>query len=275
MKLSLSVRVAEPPRQKDVTTLPIEDLAPLAQRMGFDALSMRASVVAVDSPPARAQSVRALLDELGLEVSMVCGDIPLAANDADATNAIRDITPYLDLTVTLGARLVRIMMQHPDDIVLVQRAADEAAERDLKLTHLLHWGTLFETVDDALDTIARIGRSNVGVTFEPANLLACGGTPDAAAIRRLAPHLFNVCFSNVRLDPDSGLSFVSRHRGAVNLRYVAVDDASGIDARPLIEALIDIGYDGYFTIHQPLVGDQGVEDAMRTAADFFRPMMPA
>ena len=234
---------------------------------------MRASVVAVDSPPARAQTVRALLDELGLAVSMVCGDIPLAANDARATDAIRDITPYLDLAEALGTRLIRIMMQDDEDIALVQRAADAAAERNLKLTHLLHWGTLFETVEDALETMTRIDRPNVGVTFEPANLLACGGTPDAAAIHRLAPHLFNVCFSNVRLDRVSGLSFVSRHRGVVNLRYVAVDDPSGIDARPLIEALTAVGYDGYFTIHQPLVGDQSVEDAMRTAAAYFRPLM--
>ena len=61
----------------------------------------------------------------------------------------------------------------------------------------------------------------------------------------------------------------------MHLRYVAVDDASGIDARPLIETLIDVGYDSYFTIHQPLVGGQSVEGAMRTAADFFRPMIPA
>lgn len=273
MKLSLSVRVAEPPRQKDATAIPVEQLAPRAQRMGFDGLSMRASVVSVDSPPARVRAVRQLLDDLGLDVSMVCGDIPLAANDAAATTAIRNITPYLDLTEALGARLVRIMMQHADDVALAQRAADEAAERGLLLTHLTHWGTLFETVEDALDTIARIDRPNVGVTFEPANLLACGGAYGPEAIRRLAPHLFNVCFSNARLDPESALSFDSRHRGAVRLRYVPVDDRSGIDARPLIETLSDIGYDGWFTIHQPLVDRQTVDGAMRIAAKFFLPMI--
>ena len=55
-------------------------LAPLAREVGFQGLSMRASVVSVDSPPERVAAVRRLLDETGLAVSMVTGDVALAAN---------------------------------------------------------------------------------------------------------------------------------------------------------------------------------------------------
>ena len=273
MKLSLSVRVGEPPKQKDVTAIPFEELAAKAQALGFDGLSMRASVVSVTSPPERVADVRRVLDEVGLDVSAVCGDVPLAANNADATQALRNITPYLDLTEALGSRLVRVMMQEDADIPFAQRSADEAAERGLTLMHINHWGTLFETVEESLETLARIDRSNFGVAFEPGNLLSCRGAHDPEALARLAPHLVNVFFQNVRIDPDSPIVFHSRRHGPAHLRYVPIDDPSGIDIRPLIETLHEIDYDGWFTVHQPLFDGEDLDDAMSRAARFFLPRM--
>lgn len=273
MKLSLSVRVGEPPKQKDTTALPFAELAAKAKTCGYHGVSMRASVVSVDSPPARAKEVRGMVDDLGLKVSAVCGDIPLAANNAQATQALQDITPYLDLTEAMGSTLVRVMMQSEDDIPLTQRAADEAAERGLSLMHISHWGTLFETVDETLETLKAIGRPNVGVAFEPGNLMSCGGPYGPDALARLAPHLVNVFFQNVRLDPTSPIIFHSRNVGPSHLSYVCIDDPAGIDIRPLIETLHEVGYDGWFTVHQPLFEGENIDDAMKLAADFLLPQM--
>lgn len=273
MKLSLSVRVGEPPKQKDITALPFAELAAKAKACGYHGVSMRASVVSVDSPPARAKEVRRFVDDLGLKVSAVCGDIPLAANNAQATQALHDITPYLDLTEAMGSALIRVMMQTEADIPLAQRAADEAAERGLSLMHISHWGTLFETVDETLETLKAIGRENVGVAFEPGNLMSCGGPYGQEALARLAPHLVNVFFQNVRLDPTSPIIFHSRNVGPSHLSYVRIDDPSGIDIRPLIETLHEVGYDGWFTVHQPLFDGENIDDAMQLAADFLLPQM--
>ncbi len=273
MKLSLSVRIAEAPGRKDVAAMPIERLAGLARRAGFQGLSMRASLVSVDSDAKRIATVRKLLDASGLEVSMVTGDLPLATNDSEATAALRNITPYLDLSKALGARLLRVMMHDENDIEAVQRAADQAAGRGLALSHQTHWGSLFETVDEALDIVRRVDRPNFGVTFEPANLLACGSDHGAGAVRRLAPHILNVYYQNLRLEEGAPTVFKSRHRGAVPVRFLPIDDASGIDPRPMIEALVAIGYEGWFTIHQPSLPGQSVEAAIEAAADFFRPLM--
>lgn len=272
MKLSLSVRVAESPKRKDVAAMPIEELAPLAGGSGFAGLSMRASVVSVASPPERVRAVKALLDARGLAVSMVTGDIGLAANDQTATAAIRGIGPYLDLAEGLGSRLVRVMMHSDEDIPHAQRAADMAAERGMTLAHLTHWGTMIETADDALDVVAKVGRPNFGVAYEPGNMLACCDEYGAEAIRRMAPHLVNVLFQNVRKDPDSPIAFHSNRRGRVALRYVALDDTSGLDARAMIGTLKETGYDGWFTVHQPLREGQTVADSIREAADFFGPL---
>lgn len=252
MKLSLSVRIAETAARKDQAVVPLEDLAPLARAAGFEGLSMRASAVSVDSSPERIGQVRELLDREGLAVSMVMGNVALAANTSDAPDCLRHITPYLDLAEALGARLVRVMMQHRDDIPHARRAADEAAERGLSLAHQTHWGTLCETVDQAIDLVKRIGRPNFGITGEPANLLACGGDYGPDAIARLAPHLVNFYFQSVRLDPEGTHVFKTWSQGPVGLEYVALDDPGGIDVRPLVEALENAGYDRWFTVHQPL-----------------------
>jgi sugar phosphate isomerase/epimerase len=275
MKLSLSVRVAEPPKQKDVTALPFDVLAAKAKAAGFAGLSMRASVVSVDSPPERVRAVRKTIDETGLAASMVCGDIPLAANNAAATQALRNIGPYLDLTQALGATLIRVMMHGEDDIPHAQRAADAAAERGLTLVHINHWGTTFETVEESLATLAAVGRANFRVCFEPGNLLACGAAHGPADLARLVPYLANVYFQNIRLDPESPIVFPSRRRGPAHVRYVPIDDPSGIDIRPLIETLHREGYEGWFTVHQPLFDGQDVDAAMRLAGDFLLPRMAA
>jgi len=273
MKLSLSVRIAESPKRKDVAAVPIDVLAPRAAVLGFDGLSMRASVVSVDSPADRVAEVKRLLDQHGLAVSLVTGDVALAANTADATTALLNITPYLDLAEAMGSRLIRVMAHDAEDIGRMRRAADMAAERGLAIAHQTHWGTLCETVDQALEVVADVGRDNFGVTFDPANIMACGGDYGPDAVGRLAPHLFNVFFQNVRLDPGSPIIFPSRLNGAVGVRYVALDDPGGVDVLPIIETLRAVGYDGWFTVHQPLRDGQSVDDAMEEAAGFFRPLI--
>ena len=273
MRLSLSSRIAESPKRKDVAAMSIDDLAARAGAAGFAGISVRAAVVSVDSPSGAADRVRALLDNLGLTATMVTGDVSLASNDAGATRALRDIAPYLDLAEGLGCSLVRVMMGGLDDVADARRAADAAAERGIALTHLTHWGTPFETAGDALETLKRIDRANFGVTFEPGNLLACGADCGPDAIAMLAPWLNDFCFQNIRLDPDSAITFDTARCGPVGVRYVAIDDASAIDARPLLAALRQVGYEGWVTVHQPLRDGESVDDAIDAAARFFLPLV--
>lgn len=273
MKLSLSVRIAESSARKDKAEMPLADLAPLARAAGFDGLSMRPSALSVDAPADRVRQVRALLEREGLAVSMVMGSVALAANTSDAPDCLRHIAPHLDLAEGLGATLVRVMLQTADDIPHARAAADEAARRGLSLAQQTHWGTLCETVDEALTLVADMDRPNFGITFEPANLMACGGAYGPDAIARLAPHLSNVYFQNVRIDPAGDHRFPTRRRGDIRLTYVPLDDPSGLAAAPLIAALETAGYDGWFTVHQPLRPGQTVEDAIAEAARLFRPLI--
>ena len=274
MRLALSVRIAEQPRAKDRIAVPFAELARMAAGAGFEGLSLRASVVSVHAPPEAVEAVRAVVEREGLAVSMLTGDLPLAVNDAQATRAIRGIGPYLDLAEMLGTKLIRVMLHGANDLASARAAAERAAARGLTLCQQTHWGSLCETVDGALRTVSAVDRPGFRLTYEPANLLACGEDPEAA-IAPLAPYLANVYYQNLRLDPGSPTAFPTRCRGPVGVCFIALDAAGGIDPAPLVANLAAAGYDGWLTVHQPLIDGESVAGAIAAAARRFRPLVEA
>ncbi|MDQ3702436.1 MAG: sugar phosphate isomerase/epimerase [Chloroflexota bacterium] len=259
---SLSTRLAEAPGRKDAVVMSLEAFSALAKEEGCAAVSMRASQLSIDTLPARRGAAAQSLDAPGVRVSMVTGTVSLAANDAHATAPLRQITPHLDLAQGLGCDLIRVMLQQADDLPWAQRAADEAAERGMRLTHQTHVGTLLETVDQALDVVARIGRRNFGLTYEPSNLLICGSPYGPEAIRRLAPYLFNVYLQNWHQHP-GGATAVRTNGGIVQVDQVPLDDRRGIDLAAVFEGLHAIGWRSYVTVHQVLLPGEDVREAAR------------
>lgn len=274
MRLSLSVRIAELQNQKDRAFMPLEQLAPLAREVGFEGLSMRASAVSVDSPPERVQAVRQLLDGLGLAVSMVTGDVPLAANTGDVARVLREPMPYVQLAQALGCDLIRVMVRTDAEVELLKAACDTVAAHGIRIAHQTHFFTLLETVDESLEIVKRVDRPNFGITFEPANLLICGSEYGRRAIERLAPDLFNAYFQNMRLSADGPVTWRSRDGGPeVRAEYAPVGDRSAIDVSEMVSALRDVGYDGWFSVHQPLQPGQTVEEAVRESYAALGPLI--
>ncbi|HEV2124904.1 MAG TPA: TIM barrel protein, partial [Chloroflexota bacterium] len=249
---SLSTRIAEVPGRKDAALLPLSELGAMARGLGYRALSMRASQLSIETPADQVREAKAVLDDLGMEVSMVTGTVSLAANDAQATDPLRHITPHLHLAEGLGCTLVRVMLQREADLPWAQRAADEAAERGIRLAHQTHVGTMCEKVDAALGVVQRVNRPNFGVTYEPSNLLVCGSDYGPEAIRRLAPHIFNVYFQNWYAHPGGAMT-VRINAGTIKVDQVPLDDQRGIDLARVFEGLHAIGWQGYATVHQTLL----------------------
>jgi sugar phosphate isomerase/epimerase len=269
---SLSTRLAEAPGRKDRALLPLDAFAALARELGYAALSVRASQIDVDAPPARRAAARAALDAHGVRASMVTGTVSLAANDAQATAPLRHITPHLDLARALGCPLVRVMIQREDDLPWARRAADEAAERGIRLAHQTHVGTLLETVDEALEAVARVGRPNFGLTYEPSNLLVCGAPYGPDAVRRLAPAIFNVYLQNWYPHPEGAMAIATR-RGTVRADQVPLDDRRGIALDAVFDGLRAIGWRGYVTVHQVLLPGEDVREAAARHLAAIRPYL--
>ena len=268
MKLSLSVRVAESVLNKEEANRSMEYLADLALELGYFAMCMRASQAGIQSPLEQVTRVRKILAERGLPVSMVTGDIPIPANDEHAPDALRDITPYLDLADLLGADLIRIGMKKDEDIAWAQRASDEAAERNIRLAHQSHTRSLFETVEESVSVLTKVDRPNFGIIYEPANLDLCGQDYGPETIRRFAPWLFNVYLQNHRLNPEGSMTLDTWVRGPAPHDPVPLQAEGGIDFSGIMETLEEMGYDGYVTVHQAFAEIMEPEDAARQSYDY-------
>ncbi len=268
MKLSLSVRVAESVLNKEEANRSIEYLADLALELGYTAMCMRASQAGIQSPLEQITRVQKILAERGLPVSMVTGDIPIPANDDHAPDALRDITPYLDLTELLGADLIRIGMKKEEDIAWAQQASDEAAERNIRLAHQSHTRSLFETVEESVSVLKKVDRPNFGIIYEPANLDLCGQDYGPETIRRFAPWLFNVYLQNHRLNPEGSMTLDTWVRGPAPHDPVPLQAEGGIDFPIIMDTLEEMGYDGYVTVHQAFAEIMAPEDAARQSYDY-------
>ena len=267
MQLSLSVRIAEAP-SKDRMTMPFEDFSRLARRCGYHAICLRASAAGVQTPREKLVPVRRLLDELGLSVSMATTDFNVPLNNEHGPDNLRDIGPHLDVAQALGTRLIRVCLKNELDIDAARRAADQAAERGLRLVHQCHTDSLFETVESILNVLDRINRDNFGLIYEPGNLLLCGQPYGRETLRRLAPRIMNVYLQNHRLDPAGKSRLTTRVRGEVQFADIPLWEPGGIDFEEVFAGLQAIDYTGTVTVHQAFAQLAGPEEAATKSYEF-------
>ncbi len=271
MPLSLSVRIAEAPC-KTKLHLPFDELVALAAASGYSAICMRASAGGVQTPHDDLRRMKDVVDQHGLRVSMVTADSNVPLNNERGPDSLRDITPSLNVAEILGCDLIRVCIKRPVDIPFAQESADQAAERGIRLAHQCHTSSLFEQVDQILDTLAEIDRSNFGIIYEPANLMLCGQSYGSETLVRLRPHIMNVYVQNHRLNPEGEDWLPTYCLGDVRYDHLPVWADGGIDTQSMFSGLNQIGYDSYFTIHQAQ-GIQTLEDARAFAvrcAEFVR-----
>ncbi len=270
MKLSMSVRVAEKFSNKREVSIPIGDLADIAKKSGYQALCMRASVVGVEDPPERVREVRGIVDRHDLEMSMITGDFPVPENTEEGPGCLRNITPYLDLAQDLGADLIRICMKSEEDIPFAASAADEAAERKIRLAHQSHMQSIFETVEGSLDVLRRVDRPNFGIIYEPSNLALCGEDYGPETLKAFSSYLFNVYLQNHIPEEDGPSPMTTWARGIVPSRSYPLDSGQGIRFDDVFDGLRAVNYDSWITLHHAFDGDIPPGEAAKCSADFLR-----
>jgi sugar phosphate isomerase/epimerase len=269
MKLSLSVRIAEAPC-KTRLTVPFADLVQLAVENGYGAICMRASAGGVQTPLDQLTSMRSVVEKAGLVVSMVTADSDVPLNNDHGPDGLRKIGPSLDVAQALGCDLIRVCLKTPADVEYARRAADEAAERGIRLAHQCHTTTLFEEVEPSIAWLKRINRRNFGLIYEPMNLLVCSQPYGLATLRKFQPYLMNVYVQNHRLDP-AGPAFLDTWcLGKRCFHHIPLWQPGGVNFPEVVTALQVIGYDGYFTVHQAYAELMGPREAAVKSADYLR-----
>jgi len=249
MKISLSVRIVETPSKTELH-VPFESLTSIARDAGYRAVCMRASAGGIGTPADELRQMRLQAQQAGLAISMVTADCNVPLNNAQGPESLRDIGPSLNVAEALGCNLIRVCMKRREDIPHARSAADEAADRGIRLAHQCHTSSLFEEVDPMLGVLGEIDRPNFGLIYEPANLMLCGQSYALDTLRRLQPHLMNVYVQNHRLDRDGPEALPTNCRGEVRYHHLDPWEDGGVDFDQVFRGLQSIGYDGYLTIHQ-------------------------
>ncbi|MCC7376571.1 MAG: sugar phosphate isomerase/epimerase [Verrucomicrobiales bacterium] len=266
--LSLSVRIAEGFLSKEQAMMDLPSLARLAHEAGYRALCMRGSQLNVWTDRGVVAAAASVLRETGLGVTMVTGDFDIVYNNDNGPRCLRGIGPYLDLATALGASMVRVALRKEEDIAHARRAADEAAERGIRLVHQCHIQSLFEKVDGIVATLRAIDRPNFGLIYEAANLELCGQDYGEETVRRLSPWIFNVYLQNHRLHADGRVSLETWTRGAVRFDVIPISEPGGIDFGRVFDALAATGYAGPITVHQSAPESGSALEAARNTAGF-------
>lgn len=269
MKLSLSVRIAEAPC-KTRLNVPFRDLVQLAAELGYGAICMRASAGGVATPREELERMRCEVEGAGLCVSMVTADSDVPLNNEHGPDSLQNIGPSLDVAEALGSDLIRVCLKTEADIEHARRAADEAAKRGIRLAHQCHTTTLFETVERSLEVLDRIGRSNFGLIYEPANLMLCGERYGLETLQRLQPYLMNVYVQNHRVDPAGPVELETWCLGVRRFHHIPIWEPGGVDFPSVMAALQQIGYEGFVTIHQAYAELMGPREAAVRTAEYLR-----
>ncbi len=273
MELSLSVRIAES-SCKTRLNVPFSDLVQLAAELGYRAICMRASAGGIGTPLSKLERMRTEIEHAGLTVSMVTADCDIPLNNENGPSSLRRIGPSLDVAEALGGKLIRVCLKTDGDIDYAKRAADEAAERGIRLAHQFHTTTLFETIERSLKVLEQIGRANFGLIYEPANLMLCGEPYGLETIRRLRPHLMNVYVQNHRLDPEGPVALETWCLGERRFHHIPIWEPRGVDFPAVVAALREVRYDGFITVHQAYAELMGPREAAVATAKYLRSLDP-
>lgn len=240
------------------------DFIKLVQTCGYQGVHMRASLASLATSLEDCHARAAALAQAGLRVSSVSPDFATPINGPQAADCLRNITPYLTFAEIFKSPMVRVGMKSDADIPFAQRAADEAAERGIRLVHHNEAETMFATVDRSLQTLKAVNRPNFGVIYDEAQLLAnTAGYSDKQiipAVKALAPWIWEVWCKNNRAGPEPG-------KGAPP--EVPIDAKGGVNYDLLFEGLSAIGYKGWLTVHEKSMSYGGDADrAAKACHDF-------
>jgi len=266
LEISLSAMVMESPDK--MGRLTNEEFIKMAADIGYHGICMRASLAGTQTPRAERLELKRAMDKLGLKSTMVTADFDVPLNNERGPLAMREIGPHLDVADDFDAKLLRVCIKSWSDLKWVQRAADEALERGITLTHMAHGQSMFETVDGSIEYVRRVNRRNFALTYETTNWVWCLQDVGRETIKRIAPYLCYVYLKNTYMWDGGSKRTLRWHPGWVNLDDAPFGAPDTIDFVEILDAMGEIGYDGVVAVHQSPVDDESIEHCAQDCYDY-------
>ena len=262
MKLSLSGRLVE--KSGTQTAMPVVDFVRLAARCGYDAVDLRGSQVSPETP----EAVLAELKSALRSESIVVFAGQYHGKLADAAEEER-FAGFAAKLADLGAFSIRMGAPPP----VLRRAAQLVAPLGLRVHYQMHTNSPFETIAGAAGVLAEINEPNFGLVPEPANLSLSGLPFSRDMFAPLQGGIVGVHVQTLIVCPD-GANALKLCDGR-EVRYTRVPYAENHHTpfAVFFDALRQVGFDGYVNELEPMPAEGELENVVREAAAFLRPLL--
>ncbi len=264
-RLSLSMIISEYDRTRvsAKNRLSFPEFLELAKGAGYNAIHIRASMAGIHTPLDQLHTMAGHLKASGLGVSSVCPDFPVPLNTDNAPDCLRNITPYLTFAEIFGSDMIRIGMKTEADIPFAQRAADEAAERRIRLVHHAELNTMFNTYDSSLRTLKAVNRPNFGLQHDEAQWMC--------VMTDYRPELMLERLKSTQ--PWAWEVFIKNNPGGPGPQArptIPLEAPNGVQFDRYFDALNTLGYKGYIQTHQLPQGTADIRAGCINYARFIR-----
>ena len=274
----------------DSLRLPFEDSLKKCRELGADGVQLYA-VEGEMSPETQTPETIALkrcqLEDNGLEVSALCGDLGGHGFVVATENPtkIERSKRIVDLALELGSYVVTTHIgvipadSGSDRYKVMQEACNQLAEYAHKQGAWFAIETGPEPAVRLRKFLDSLDSKGVGVNLDPANLVMVTGDDPVAAVRVLAPYIVHTHAKDGVMLKKTDLQvsydfFAEGGIGDLRLEEYFLETPLGkgrVDFDAYLKALREIGYNGYLVIERE-VGSDPAED-IRAAVEFLREKM--
>lgn len=219
---------------------------------------------------------KAQVDELGLEITAICGDCGGSFQvEHEAKGRVRTFKTIVDSASKLGVKVITTHIGHVPEwtgdpvYMTMVKSVREAAEYAYEKGCIFAIETGPELADVLLNFIHHVDSKGLGINLDPANLRGVACEDPVYAVKTLAPYIVHThAKDSLNLHIGSAAAFYGLRNPDGSRRNITARPA-GFKEVPLgtgmvpwdeyLAALKEIGFEGYLTIERE-VGEDPVGD---------------
>jgi len=237
---------------------PIEAAIDVAVRAGYEAVELYSEGWAGKHVPASmsCEGVRELkgkLDDAGLKCCAIStyigGNGFNVINENEIQKQMEDCRKYIEIAHVLECPSLRTMpgSKEKNEVVksakLLEKFAD--LDPDINLLIEIHFGGLIETAEDAVKYLGTVDRENVGVIYDPGNMVVNGAEFGARDVWKLGKRLMHTHIKDmVEVPRNTPGSFKYGER---SFAWVPMGRGS-VKYGEIFDAMTEMKYGGYLSI---------------------------
>lgn len=252
---------------------PLETCILLAAEIGYQGIEplAREPHLPPETTQERVRYIASLVHNEGLAVPCLATSVGgfSQLNGDGVQHQLDDLRRLIEIALALDCHLVRIWAGGPEPSRAVetnwqratdglQMAAEIAGSYGVNLGLEVHYGYLQQEVKGVIYLLEMIGRHEVGVIYDPANLYVAGVGHGAAEVRQLKQHIMHVHIKDsVRVN-----TYGPGVMGPASYYYQPKPLGEGaVNYPPILAALQEIGYTGFLSDESRQPGLDGADVA--------------